>query len=135
MKLKPSLGKYALITLLTAGLLSTPLLANAGKGNHERHGHQKHEQYTQLRQHQHSYKYCYARGHHDPGHHQNHGRHYGHYKHFNHGHTGSHRYYRPHEYRNHHGGHDSHHARVKKYKVDTQQYDHPLFFLGWFSND
>jgi hypothetical protein len=24
---------------------------------------------------------------------------------------------------------------VQRHRYETQQYDHPLFFLGWFSND
>ena len=128
MKLNSTLNKYSLITLLTVGLLSSPLLANASKGDHDRHGYQ-HQQHHD--KHPHKYKYSHSGGHREFGHHQNNGHHFGHSKHYSHIYKERHHYYRSHAHHDHH----DHQPRVQRHRYETQQYDHPLFFLGWFSTD
>ena len=129
MKLNPTLNKYSLITLLTVGLLSSPLVANASKGDHDRHGYpqQQHDKHK----HQYKYKYSHSSGHREFGQQQNNGHHFGHNKHYPRVYKDRHHYYRPHGHHDHH----EHHPRVQRHRYETQQYDHPLFFLGWFSND
>jgi len=122
MKLKSTMNKLPLITLLALGLVCSPLIVSASDGDRGRHGHyqQNHGKHHQKIDHHRSYR--------DYGHHQNYGHKNSYRKDYKHGYKSGHHNYRPY-------GHYGHYVSVQRHYRDGHHYERPLFFLGLFSDD
>lgn len=117
MKLYSTINKLALVTLLAAGLVSSPLVVSASTRDGD-HGRYDHHQPDRGEHHQQG---THNKGHLDYGQYRKHEGQHSYHKDYNHGYTSRSHYYRACEHHDYHG--DRHH------------YEHPFFFLGLSSDD
>ncbi len=119
MKLKSTMNKLPLITLLALGLMSSPLVVNASDGDRGRHEHYQ-QHHGKLH-----HKIDHHRNYRDHGQHKNHG--YQSYRtNYKHGHKNGHHYDRP-------NGHYSHYTTVQRHYRDDHHYNRPFYLLSLFS--
>ena len=123
MKLKSTMKKLPLITLLALGLVCSPLVVNASGGDRDRHG-----QHQQDRGNLH-HKIDHHRSYRDYGHHNNYGHNNSCRMDYKRGHKKGHHKNRPNK---HHG----HYNKVQRHydDGDGHRYDRTLYFLGLFSD-
>ena len=120
MKLKFTMNKLPLITLLALGLVSSPLVVNASNNDRGRDGH---HQQDRVRHHQ---KIEHHRDYRDYNRHQKHTYQNSHRNDYRHGGKRARHYDRSY-------GHYGHYNKIQRSYSNGHHYDRPFYFLSLFS--
>jgi len=123
MKLYPTIRKLSLISLLAAGLVSSPLIANASTRDNDRDRYDHHQPDRGKHHQRDTHKkarpdYRQNRKYDNP---------HGYHKGCSLGYASKHHYYKPHKYY-------GHVAKARQHHADKHQYEHPRFLLRLFSS-